>query len=1033
MTDDIGNEFDGLSVARQRIAEEAKRRTGLLDLGRLGLQELPSELFRLKHLRGLFLGERMRRGEREWENASANGPPNKISSSLKRLSGLPELRDISVAGADLEDLAGFAGVQQLRALDCARTQVTDLSPLTGLKSLQQLDLGGTQVSDLSPLSGMAGLQIVHCSYAPIADLAPLSTMKSLRRLDCSSTDVADLTPLAKVSGLDLIDCSYTQVSDLSPLAGLAGLQRVLIAGTPVDDLSPLRGLGKLQWLDCCHTQVSDLSPIARATTLQRVLCSGTQVVDLSPLAGLTALQVLFCSETAVTDARPLAGLVKLRAIDCSSTRIADLSPLAALTGLAVLHCSQTQVPSLMPLAGLPALQVLYFSGTPVSDLGPLGGLKALQVLSCAHTQAADLAPLSGLTALREFSCADTEVSNLAPLANATGLTWLSCANTRVADLVPLAGMRAMLWFSCAGTRVADFSPVADLSALRWLDGSDCRLNEIPQAVLGLEGLRDLYLFRSSVDQVPAEVLSQSKRDNCLASVRAHYADLALGEAAVPDVKLVILGNGRVGKTQLSRKLRDEEFQAHWDSTHGIAVRPGELTHENGDSAASLQIWDFGGQDIYHGTHALFLRTRAVFVIAWASDVEATPEYEHQGIRFQNHPLAYWLEYVRQFGDRDSPVLIVQTKCDTATDDTVPLPLEDVARDNFGYVRVLQYSSANDRGRDELNAALHEAVEWLRQPERQGSVKTGAGRVRVRRRLEALREADALLPAIQRQHRTLERSTFRHICDEEGGIGSNEQLLSYLNNAGAVFHRRGLFHDRIVLDQAWALDAIYAVFQRDKCYRQLVAAKGRFTRKTLHDLVWGEHEVAEQKLFLSMMLSCGICFIHSGNGLEDDATEYVAPELLPVRDEVRAKLGTVWSETQPTEMESFAYRLLPPGLMRALTARIGQMARDNAVYWRGGVCVYESTLRAHAMIEHEIGDTWNGTIRVRTQGRGAAALLERMTRWLDEEQAAAGLNPDDVVCTPPRAFGWDDDRMGLLTTLTEAPLVFARAPAASRAG
>jgi internalin A len=31
-----------------------------------------------------------------------------------------------------------------------------------------------------------------------------------------------------------------------------------------------------------------------------------------------------------------------------------------------------------------------------------------------------------------------------------------------------------------------------------------------------------------------------------------------------------------------------------------------------DSRERLQIWDFGGQDIYHGTHALFMRTRAVF-------------------------------------------------------------------------------------------------------------------------------------------------------------------------------------------------------------------------------------------------------------------------------------------------------------------------------------------------------------------------------------------------------------------------------------
>ncbi len=48
--------FDGESIARQRIAEEAERRTGFLDLGGLGLTTLPPGLFELRHLRGLNLG-----------------------------------------------------------------------------------------------------------------------------------------------------------------------------------------------------------------------------------------------------------------------------------------------------------------------------------------------------------------------------------------------------------------------------------------------------------------------------------------------------------------------------------------------------------------------------------------------------------------------------------------------------------------------------------------------------------------------------------------------------------------------------------------------------------------------------------------------------------------------------------------------------------------------------------------------------------------------------------------------------------------
>ena len=56
--------MDGLTIARQRIAQEAVERTGFLDLGRLGLSTLPDELLQLKHLRrlkswgGIFSRER---------------------------------------------------------------------------------------------------------------------------------------------------------------------------------------------------------------------------------------------------------------------------------------------------------------------------------------------------------------------------------------------------------------------------------------------------------------------------------------------------------------------------------------------------------------------------------------------------------------------------------------------------------------------------------------------------------------------------------------------------------------------------------------------------------------------------------------------------------------------------------------------------------------------------------------------------------------------------------------------------------------
>ena len=205
----------------------------------------------------------------------------------------------------------------------------------------------------------------------------------------------------------------------------------------------------------------------------------------------------------------------------------------------------------------------------------------------------------------------------------------------------------------------------------------------------------------------------------------------------------------------------------------------------------------------------------------------------------------------------------------------------------------------------------------------------------------MRDADAALPPNERRHRTLSQDKFRRLCDLEGGVSSPEHLLDYLANAGIVFHRKGLFEDRVVLDQAWALDAIYAVFQRERCYRQLRHLHGRFTRDLLEALVWWEYGVAEQRLFLSMMLSCGICFIHRGAEPDGDEDEYIAPDLLPERATVQAELDEKWDPELPSEVVILEYPLLHSGLIRAVIARVGgESAGANALYWRGAA--YTST-------------------------------------------------------------------------------------------
>jgi internalin A len=677
-------------------------------------------------------------------------------------------------------------------------------------------------------------------------------------------------------------------------------------------------------------------------------------VELSALVALPQLEALSVGGTELANLVPLAGLTQLRAINCASTLIRDLGPLANLSELQSLRCDLT----------------------PVSDLGPLSGLSALQSLDCSMTQVSDLGPLAGLGALQSLICWQTQVSDLGPLAKLDALQWLDCHRTQVSDLGPLA----------------------KLSALRWLNCSFCRLTSVPVNFWYKPSLQQVILCDTHLPGVPAEVLFQAQNYDCLESLRAHLRDLAEGGVNVPDLKLLILGNSRVGKTQIRRRLRGEDYDDTVPSTHGIVVTSAELRTPGGAESAKLHIWDFGGQEIYHGTHALFIRARALFLLVWTPEREHSGEEIHDDVLIRDYPLAYWFDYVRHLGGPNSPVLIVQTRCDYPEDEAVRPPLPDEALVEFPFRKIVHYSAKLDRGRATLDDALSQAVVWL--TEQEGVVTIGAGRLRVKRRIEALRDADAALPAEQRRCRTISQQRFRQLCDEEGGISSAEYLLEYLHNAGTVFYRRGLFDDRIILDQSWALEAVYAVFHRQKCYKQLRQLGGRFTRPLLEALVWDDYRVEEQKLFLSMMESCGICFLHRRRSDDDEEGEYIAPDLLPERDEVQGEIDARWQPDQPVETAEFEYALLHPGIVRSVISRIGSQAGMNALYWRGGLCVYEQTTGSRALIDQQIDDAWGGSIRVRTQSGQAAALLQKLSALVEGESERTGGKPVKVTSSSP---------------------------------
>src|SRR5262249_15214525 len=146
--------------------------------------------------------------------------------------------------------------------------------------------------------------------------------------------------------------------------------------------------------------------------------------------------------------------------------------------------------------------------------------------------------------------------------------------------------------------------------------------------------------------------------------------------------------------------------------------------------------------------ALFLRSRAVFLVLWTPELENRDEDSAGGIPLRNQPLAYWLAYVRSLAGGDSPGVVLPSPCDSVADRR-----RGPARpEGSGFFECCSYSAKTDLGREVLEGRLRDALRWL--IERTGPLAIGRGRSELRRRLYGWRADDQERESALRRHRTL---------------------------------------------------------------------------------------------------------------------------------------------------------------------------------------------------------------------------------------------------------------------------------------
>jgi len=559
--------------------------------------------------------------------------------------------------------------------------------------------------------------------------------------------------------------------------------------------------------------------------------------------------------------------------------------------------------------------VLYLSNNQLTALPPeIGELISLTKLYLWRNQLTalplDIAELTSLTAL---SLTSNQLTVLPPeIGKLTSLITLRLSNNQLTALPPEIGeLTSLTTLSLSSNQLTVPPPeIGELTSLTVLDLRDNNLTALPPEIGELASLTVLDLKGNPL-LIPPEILAKKYEP---ATIINYYLQHETGEKKpLNEAKMLLVGQGSVGKTSLVKRLLKDEFDPHEEKTEGIEIEEWEEVTVD-DQKIRLNVWDFGGQEIMHATHQFFLTKRSLYLLV----LDARLGDEENRIE-------YWLKIIKSFGG-DSPVIIVGNKIDEQ-----PLDIDRRGlRAKYRSIReIVEVSCKTGKGVNELKDIIRGVVgslEHIHDP----LLTTWSA---VKNRLEEMKRM---------KQDYIPYQEYLGMCQTEGVTDdlSQRTLIGLLHDLGIVlnFQDDPRLEDTNILNPEWVTNGVYRILN----FKELFRMEGVLEREMLNRVLDSSEYPRGKHLFImDMMRKFKLCF-----AFEDDQ-RFLIPDLLPKEERYTGE----WNDTLTFQ---YHYDVLPGSIISQFIVRMHpSICKDT--YWRSGVVLEDKVSGNKALVKADKED------------------------------------------------------------------------------
>ncbi len=175
---------------------------------------------------------------------SSDATNNKITNKFDHLS----------CTDSYESYKGLEQLDDLVVVILSPYKATDLSPLSGLSNLKSLTLMGGNIEDVTPLAQLTELKHLNINWNNIKDISPLSALTNLESLYLDKNQISDISALSNLHKLKILHLTDNNISEVKALRGLLALEELylnrneVVGANPIKDATPLLQLSNLKKL-----------------------------------------------------------------------------------------------------------------------------------------------------------------------------------------------------------------------------------------------------------------------------------------------------------------------------------------------------------------------------------------------------------------------------------------------------------------------------------------------------------------------------------------------------------------------------------------------------------------------------------------------------------------------------------------------------------------------------------------------------------------------------------------------------------------